>query len=75
MKSENKVKKLILKKETLRDLTAQNAGEVKGGGKAANTKKCPTVTCGSGCTSLLKTCLRTMGCPTAGCGCSALTTM
>ena len=32
MKNETKVKKLVLRKETLRDLTAQNAGEVKGGG-------------------------------------------
>ncbi len=31
MKNENKVKKLVLRKETLRDLTAQNTGEVKGG--------------------------------------------
>jgi hypothetical protein len=31
MKTEPKIKKLTLKKETLRDLTAQNAGEVKGG--------------------------------------------
>ncbi len=32
MKTEPKVKKLVLRKETLRDLTAQNAGAVKGGG-------------------------------------------
>ena len=33
MESEPKVKKLILKKETLRDLTAHNAGQIKAGGK------------------------------------------
>ncbi len=32
MKNEPKVKKLVLRKETLRDLTAHNAGAVKGGG-------------------------------------------
>ncbi len=48
----NKVKKLTLNKETLRDLTAHNAGGVKGG---APTKKCaPTgryrpTACGPGC--------------------------
>jgi hypothetical protein len=31
-------KKLVLNKETLRDLTAQNAGEVKGGGKSKMCK-------------------------------------
>ncbi len=35
--------KLILKKETLRDLTAHKAGQVKGG--ASDTNAC-TVTCG-----------------------------
>jgi hypothetical protein len=43
------IKKLILKKETLRDLTARNAGEVKGGRKSypGNTrnKKCLTGSC------------------------------
>ncbi len=39
MKNEPKVKRLVLRKETLRDLTAQNAGAVKGG---AITKKGPT---------------------------------
>ncbi len=33
MKTEPRVKKLMLRKETLRDLTAQNAGQVKGGEK------------------------------------------
>ncbi len=33
MKHEPKVRKLVLKKETLRDLTAQNAGAVTGGMK------------------------------------------
>ena len=40
--------KLTLNKETLRDLTTQNAGDVKGGKKTVpNThgKKCLTVTC------------------------------
>ena len=39
-------KQLTLKKETLRDLTVQNSGEVKGGKKPGkpNTKKCvPTM--------------------------------
>ncbi len=42
MKTETKSKKLTLKRETLRDLTARNAGEVKGGGthKHRPTKKC-----------------------------------
>ena len=31
MKTETKIKKLILKKETLRDLTTHHATEVKGG--------------------------------------------
>ena len=31
--------KLVLKKETLRDLTAQNAGEVKGGKELPKTMK------------------------------------
>ena len=39
MKNETKVKKLVLRKETLRDLTAQNAGEVKGG-RGAGTRTC-----------------------------------
>ncbi len=39
MKKEIKVKKLVLRKETLRDLSAQNAGQVKGGAKT-NGKKC-----------------------------------
>ncbi len=34
-----KQKKLILNKETLRDLTVQNAGEVKGGAQTYN-KRC-----------------------------------
>ncbi len=33
MKNETKVKKLMLRKETLRDLTARNAGAIKGGMK------------------------------------------
>jgi hypothetical protein len=47
MKAETKSKKLTLKKETLRDLTARNAGEVKGGAKSipGNTRKCVTGTC------------------------------
>ena len=49
----DQVKKLTLNKETLRDLTAQNAGEIKGGGKNRYTKQCNhatkwlTCTCGS----------------------------
>lgn len=51
-------KKLTLNKETLRDLTAHNAGEVKAGAKGGNgkgkgqypTKKCdPTITCAGIC--------------------------
>ena len=49
MKTETKVKKLALKKETLRDLTARNAGEVKGGGTQTMymwcTMTCYTCTC------------------------------
>ena len=39
MKTEPKVKKLTLKKETLRDLTAHNAGDVKGGAKGGRGDK------------------------------------
>ncbi len=51
-------KKLTLKKETLRDLTAPNAGEVKGGRLTAG-KKCPpaSYTC-------FFTCKGTEYCPT-----------
>ncbi len=44
MKSENKVKKLVLRKETLRDLTAHNAGQVKGGGITGKGPTCPGYT-------------------------------
>ncbi len=47
MKNETKVKKLVLKKETLRDLTAQNAGGVKGGART-HGKKCATGGCPTG---------------------------
>jgi hypothetical protein len=56
MKRETKIKKLTLNKETLRDLTAQNAGEVKGGAKGANTKK---LTCACKCTYIATGCLMT----------------
>jgi len=56
MESEPKVKKLILKKETLRDLTAHNAGEIMAGGKGGNTKK---LTCACGCTVMATGCLMT----------------
>jgi hypothetical protein len=53
MKPEPKVRKLTLKKETLRDLTADHAGNVRGGAKGGNgnTKKCPPSydTCIGGC--------------------------
>ena len=51
MKTEVKIKKLTLNKETLRDLTAYHAGEVKGGGLRGlgNTKKCPKTGLPSGC--------------------------
>ncbi len=41
-------KKLTLNKETLRDLTAHNAGAVKGGGNKTYNKRClrSQVTCG-----------------------------
>jgi hypothetical protein len=42
-------KKLTLNKETLRDLTAHNAGEIKAGAKGVRTRKCKTVTCGPFC--------------------------
>jgi hypothetical protein len=44
-------KKLTLKRETLRDLMAQNAAGVKGGAKLPPTykKKCATGTCDSIC--------------------------
>ena len=38
--------KLMLKKETLRDLTAQNATDIKAGGKVVTLKKkCATAGC------------------------------
>ncbi len=51
MKSENKVKKLVLRKETLRDLTAQDADEVKGAGWTAvlGTCYCHDKTYGTKC--------------------------
>ena len=66
-----KVKKLTLNKETLRDLTAQNAGEVKGGGKTMN-KKCATRgrTCvGGTCGGYTCNTQYSCGCPT-GIGCT-----
>ncbi len=45
MKNEPKVKKLVLRKETLRDLTAQNTGEVKGGSAACSRTCYCTYTC------------------------------
>jgi hypothetical protein len=39
-KDKNKIK---LRRETLRDLTAQKAGEIKGGKGATTKKKCATV--------------------------------
>ncbi len=55
MKNEPKVKKLVLRKETLRDLTAQTAGGVKGGGATRYGLGCTDPTCAN------QTCLR---CPT-----------
>ncbi len=59
--------KLILKKETLRDLSATNAGEVKGGGGNTKNKNCLSVmicetklVCTHGCGSTKK-------CITRGC--------
>ncbi len=52
MKTEPEVRKLVLRKETLRDLTAQNAVEVKGG---AGTHSC------AWCTVSCHTCLRCHG--------------
>ena len=54
MKPEPKIKKLTLNKETLRDLTADHAADVKGGGRATRT-----------CTSSLECTLG--GCPTFMC--------
>ncbi len=54
MKNEPKVKKLILKKETLRDLTAHNAGQVKGGSVGGYCSWTCIQTCG--CVSNLGTC-------------------
>jgi hypothetical protein len=48
MKEETKVKKLILKKVTLRDLTARHAEEIKGGSCSLHTSTgiaCPTYKC------------------------------
>jgi len=52
----NKVKKLTLNKETLRDLMAHNAGHVKGGrfsqGKKCRTQFNCTVTCVHTCEAM-----------------------
>jgi hypothetical protein len=62
-----KGKKLVLNKETLRDLMAHNAGEVKGGGRT-NGKKClkPTeygLTCPTyGCTAYAGCTVTCYGC-------------
>ncbi len=63
MKNEPKVKKLVLRKETLRDLSAQNAGQVKGGAKT-NGKKCVAatqagLTCGVTCPTYYAICTNT----------------
>ncbi len=55
-------KKLTLNKETLRDLTAQNAGEVKGG--CSKSAIVPTCLCSVGCS---------LGCTLATCKCHGQT--
>ncbi len=62
MKNESKVKKLVLRKETLRDLTAQNAGQIKGNNKTNLWATCPYA-CLTGLTCLCPTVLA------ASCGC------
>ncbi len=67
MKTEPKMKKLVLKKETLRDLTAQNAGGVKGGKtrtkNCVSTSLCPSRTCtGDLACTRAKTCFYTQIC-------------
>ncbi len=70
MKNENKVKKLVLRKETLRDLTAMNAGAVKGG-SPTNGKRCSNggkaTACGYGCPTYAVDC--TVTCYTCGWQC------
>ncbi len=60
-----KTRKLILSRETLRDLTAQNGGEIRGGGKGGarptKGKNCPTGGCTGYCTVTCNTCLCTVG--------------
>ncbi len=56
------LKKLTLNRETLRDLTAQNAGEVKGGAPKSK-KNCPHPPGGGG------TLLCTITCYVTYCGC------
>ncbi len=72
MKNEPKVKKLVLMKETLRDLTAHNAGWVKGGPKGGKaTNKCAPSgkpTCGGFTCNTGVTCLNTCAvCTGSGC--------
>ena len=59
MKTETKVKKLILKKETLQDLTARHAEEIKGGACGLTTGALSWYTCkGKGCNGKTKRCMK-----------------
>ncbi len=57
----NQLKKLTVNKETLRDLTARNAGEVKGGGVTRRGITCNIPTEDYRCPTNIYLC------PTAGC--------
>ncbi len=63
MKSENKVKKLVLRRETLRDLTAQNAGGVKGGGSGKGAGCFTNGSCFYSCAGC------SQSCGAVSCGC------
>jgi hypothetical protein len=60
MKNEPQIKKLVLRRETLRDLTAQNAGEVKGGPQFSVGNHCRTYGASCYCTTV-KACTYTHG--------------
>jgi natural product precursor len=44
------IKKLILSKETLRNLNEEQLNEVAGGDKSVQYSRCPDLSCGIGCT-------------------------
>jgi natural product precursor len=44
------IKKLVLSKETLRNLNEEQLNDVAGGDKSVQYSRCPDLSCGIGCT-------------------------